>query len=232
MFIWLAKRLRPFGKAGELAAAGVTLLDANWGIAMTAILAFITGWWTVAFDFVQQPRIYVGALVFLVLLWTLIGILMLRDRGRPIRTQGVQRLEHSLVWNGFLFVHDANDDDHFYQIGVAFTNHSGNALKYQIEQFDVIIEKRFVNVREEKNTSGIIPFASGRTYWCNAYKKEDVVSFVDKKVKGSIELAMMYGPHNGKFQRRLKIKVEGYFIIGVHGAMADRLVSESEEDII
>jgi len=96
------KWLRTYGAIGSAAAVTISLLAANWVVALTVAASVYVGLSSWAIDFVHRPDVRAATFVFLVLLWTYIGFTVLIDRrkARIIKTE--QDYRYGLTFEGFI----------------------------------------------------------------------------------------------------------------------------------
>jgi hypothetical protein len=94
------KWLKKFGSAGNFISTLVTLVTANWGIALSAAAAVAAVVWTQLTSIVENQRVQIGIGVFLAVLWTIVGITALIDRKRPRKVQTHHDYRYGLTFEG------------------------------------------------------------------------------------------------------------------------------------
>jgi len=230
----MSKWLSRFAKTGWLAnllVNAIYLLGTNWVLTLSTLIAIVTVISRTTAEIVGNSHIQLAAISFLVVMWTLIGLLFLKDRKSPVKTIRIPSLAYGLGFENFRIGFERGNDHACYQIGVVLRNVSGVALRYTVEQLEVRIKARSMNNKKTQDKGGIIPFGVARSYWCDAFPKSEVADFIDKKCSGTIDLVVAYGPYNGATCRRLAMSFTGEFLINEAGQIADRIVTEKEEAI-
>jgi hypothetical protein len=199
-FTWL----RGLGPLGTLAANILAFLTANWGVAVSAILAIYVGFSQWATGVIHSPETQAAAATFLVLLWSYVGITILIDRHHPRDVRSVPDYRYGLTFEGINPNIDFLSDDAWLNFGVQVRNFSQAPIRYHIESFDVRIGTRALP-KSEKQFTGYLPRGSGKTISPAAFKKEDVREYFGKRVTGTAEFAITYGHPERKPERRLRI---------------------------
>jgi hypothetical protein len=92
--------LRGLGPVGTLVANLLAFLTANWGTAVSVAAGLIVALWASAVSLVQNPAVQSGGEVFLVTLWTIVGVLFIFDRTKPRPIRSVPDYRYGLTFEG------------------------------------------------------------------------------------------------------------------------------------
>jgi hypothetical protein len=228
----IRKTLRNWGPLGTLAANVLAVLTGNWGVAVSVTLGILAGAWTTALEFAQRPSVQVGFAVFLASLWTLIGFAALRDRKRPRVTRPAQDYEYGLTFEGVPVHYDKNVPHAALSWGILLRNFLPHPIQYEVERFDVRFGKRSLPPVEKGKLRGYLPRGAGRMSRNVPFDAEDIKDFMGREVKGTIDLAIVYGHPERPPVRRLRmcfdITLDFKTIEGKLG-YSESIVSEKDE---
>ena len=229
------KWLNRFGTIGNIAANTISFLTANWGLAVSAVLATFGGLWTTSSTFFHRADVQTIALIFLALFWTYIGFVVLSDRKKPRETRPFHDYRYGLTFEGIfaLYNPESPEGEGTLSFAIQLRNFSSGPLKYEIEVFDVIINNRILPRLKKGTFTSIMSRGAGRTSRHQGFKKEDIKDFLDKQVKGTLDLVIVYGHPERDFERRLKMSFELGLLIQSNGppSYSDTITSESDEPI-
>src|ERR1035437_2764073 len=95
------KKLRKLGGVGNFAANALSLLFSYPGFTVSAALAVLVGLWGAALHWLQQPFVYIPACVFVLSLWTYIGILTLISQRKPRSVRIAHEYAYSFIHEQF-----------------------------------------------------------------------------------------------------------------------------------
>lgn len=220
----LQKFLRGLGPFGSLVANVVSFLTTNWVVTMTTLLslwASLSDW---AVAFVDRPGVRTFAFVFIVGLWTWIGIAALIDRRRPKAVTTFPDYRYGLVFEGFtpLFVatNSKMPEPGGLQFSIQIRNFSPSPIKYVLESYDVRIGSRTHEKYGETIVSGYLARGSGRQARLSGFPSGTLTEFFGKEtVKGTADFAICYGPPEGNPVRRLRVSLELHLIFPKDGVV-------------
>ena len=241
------KALRATGDWGGHLADLLTLLGTNWALVVSAIIAIATGGLGTLRAFALTPSVYVGAAVFLALLWTLIGILVLIDRRKPRQIQVHADYRYGLTFEGFLPSFTPENFPMLSQRGILgfsinLRNWSSGPIKYTLESADIQIGTRTVPRSARNPVSGYISRGGAKTVRPAAFSSGTLNEYYGKgETKGTAEIAIIYGPPDGPPVRRFRINIdltlffpeEGRVdpLAGIGLGYADNITFEGDEPI-
>lgn len=195
------KRLQGLGGLFGFAANAITFLAANWPLVVSAGIAVwattVTGLFKIAVD----PHVQVAVGVFLVILWTYIGLRFLSTLNGTANVRLVPDYRYGISPEGYAIAFDEENEDVCFNIGVAFRNHLNTAIKLKVEQFRVVLGDR--TCPESQLGEIIIPRVAVRGIKSSAFKRDAVRD----KMTGTIDLVLIYGDPEGEFKRRFHYKV-------------------------
>lgn len=224
------------GWGGRLAQTILVLVSTNWVLVVSAVVAYLSWAFATAQTFVKNQDVQIVAGVFLFFLWTLIGFTVLRDRKKPRTITPHHDYRYGLTFEGIVpfFPIPKKDTDAALSFGISVRNFSSGPLKYTIEVFDVIVDDRVLPKMKKGTLTSIMSRGAGRMSRNQAFSKEKIKDFYGKDVKGTLELAIVYGHPERPPERRLKMTFE--LTIGMREGelpvYADNIVSESDEPIV
>jgi len=187
-----------------------TYLPSVWGVITSAVFATALAIWTVGLNFIEKPGVQAAGFTFLVLLWTIIALVTIYDRRRPVETFLRKDFRYGLAFEG-LFIAGFNPkyEEAALQIGVKLRNYSPSALRYQVESFAVKIDSRFQNI--ESPSSNFMPRGAERSYLNNSFKLSHIEEFLGKRPEGLVSFSIAYGDVEAPMTRRLKMSFQATF---------------------
>jgi hypothetical protein len=197
----------------------------NWVAIMSVLSAIgIAAWaWINKYDYLQISL--AGLAAFVLVLWTCIGFIWIY--GLSVKND----YGWTLAYGGLVLGLDQGNPDATLQIGVNFLNVSASALHYKVEELRVIIDDRTIANPKYDNQGGIIPRGLSRTYRFPPFKKASIEDFLGKRVAGTVEFSVAYGPYDSAPVRRLRMKLNVSFRLDDKFGISDTIVSESEENL-
>jgi hypothetical protein len=164
--------------------------------------------WAVAL--IQNPKIQTAAIVFLVVLWTSIGITVLIDRRKPRVTKADQDYRYGLTFEG-LMLHllgtDFDKDDSELGFGIQLRNFSSGPIKYTVEDFDVRVGNRALPRVKKGALIGFMARGSGRTSNSGSFKRSDFSQVIGRRLEGTANLLISYGHPERPPVRRMSISI-------------------------
>jgi hypothetical protein len=224
MFAWL-KRL---DRSGGTVAWIIALLTAQWGVLVSAIIAVAVAAIAWANDFAHRSEVQTAVIVFLVLLWSYIGVATIARQRKP------HDYAYCLLYESITFGFDPDNESNALQLQLALRNVGDAPIQYEVESFDVVIGDRTVTHKVHANRGGYLPRFAFRLFRDTGFKRDTVKEFYDKDVQGSVKFSIAYGPPEGRFVRRLRMELD----VGARLAIdptkrgwSDIIVSESDRPI-
>jgi hypothetical protein len=230
--------LRSFGPMGSAFANLLAFLTTNWALAVSVALALATGLigWLQAIAL--NPIAYVSAGTFLFVLWVLIGILYLVDRGKPRLVRSHLDYRYGLTFEGFV----PNYQDPSFALAsagilgfaVQIRNFSPGPIRYEFEYFDIRIGTRALPRIKRRALVGFMARGAGRTASTGAFTPEQLKEFVGKEdTKGTADFSIVYGSVDGPPERRLKMSLEILVVLGVDKRLGFNynITEETDDDI-
>jgi hypothetical protein len=205
---WVVKWLRGLGPIGSTAADILTFLTNNWVLTMSTIIALWASFTDWAVAMVQNPKVQTAALVFLVLLWTIVGITVLIDRRKPRITKSEHDYRYGLTFEGFVpLINDAafDKDDSQLRFGISVRNFSSGPIKYTVDELDVRIGNRALPKLKKGELFGFMARGAGRTSASPAFKRGDFKELIGQQLEGTANFSISYGHPELPPVRRLLI---------------------------
>lgn len=206
----------------------LTVLSLNWGLTVSAVIGFLVGIWEWGTSIALNPSVQAGVMTFIAVLWTCIGIKVIKDQNKTKVVKIEQEYAYSIIIDGYQVYYDEDNDESALQIGIAFRNVGVGPIKAKAYMMSIILGDRTIPELPELPTL-VMPRLSQKGVRSAPFKKEAV----KMKSDGVLTFQLLYGPHDGVFSRIYKIKTqihlrldEGKF------AFTDTLVSESDEPYI
>lgn len=225
--------LRSFGVAGTALANVLAFLTANWGLVVSAVSGLIVALWATALGFFQKPSVQIGIGVFLAVLWTLIGIVVLWDRRKPRIVRPYQDYRYGLTFEGLIPNLDPKNEEAALQFGIQLRNYSMGPILYNIEHFDVRIGSRALPKYKREKSGTYLPRGSAKVSTAVPFNKADIQEFFGKKVTGTADFAIIYGHPEDPPVRRLKMVMDLILIFKEGGepplGFSGNIIEENDE---
>jgi len=115
------------------------------------------------------------------------------------------------------------------QLGLILANATEYPIKYEVEQFDVVIENRALEQRTFRTTGGVIPSRMSGTYFYPPFGKE--LPEGRDHLKGVIRFTILYGHPEAGFFRKLKKEITVSLRVGAKLSAVWLVEWESDEGI-
>jgi hypothetical protein len=136
------------GPVGGFVAIAVTLITANWTIAVSAALGIAAATWGALTSFFERQDVEIGIGVFLVTLWTCVGLTILYDRRWPRKVQTHLDYRYGLTFEGLLptFTPTSAKVPGAGALGfsISLRNYSPGPLDYCMESVDIRLGTRTI----------------------------------------------------------------------------------------
>jgi len=203
----LVARLRGLGPLGTIAANILVFLTTNWVTVMSIVTGLIAALWISAVSFFQEPAVQVGIGIFLVTLWTIVGVLYVYDRTKPRTVRVVPDYRYGLTFEGMNPNVDFLNEETWLSFGVTIRNFSQAPIRYTVEEFDFRIGSRALP-KPEKILTGYLARGGGQTITPSRFHKNDVREFFGRRVMGTADIAISYGHPEDTPVRRLRLHME------------------------
>lgn len=187
------EKLQRSGKLGNFFVTAVTLITTNWVLVMSFIAAVFAYLNNFVKSIVANQDFKNSAQLFLIVVWTFIGLLWLSDRKKPKLMANFKDYQYGLTWEGFICGIDVKNDEKFFGINMQARNFLPNPLKYTVEDIDLRIGNRTIPRYESGKLTSIMPRGAGRQSGIGLFAKSDVESFFNKTVEGTVEVSVVYG---------------------------------------
>lgn len=184
-----------------------------WVVILTSVAATSVLIFTVGIRWLESPALHSAILVFLAVLWTLIGIIWLRERRKPVEIFPLRDYRYGLTFQGIVPTLDLNNDDGALQMGIAFQNYSPGPLRYEVEKFAVWIDTRSLPETDNSFIPIFMPRGAGRTSNGRPFKKMHIKEFLGRRCEGTLSFSIAYGDvDDSRPSRRLKMSFTTYFV--------------------
>lgn len=177
---------------------------------MSALAAAAIAYFNFALQWVQQPTVYTSAGVFLFMLWTYIGLTVLRDRQKPQFVRVAHDYAYGLILDGgwqptfakFASNHPNSPNAEAIMITCNYRNVSAGPLRMKIEEFRVILNNR-TNDDSEIVPEQIFARLAPMGIRCGGVPRDASESHLT----GKLSLKFLYGHPDGDFVRRYTLKL-------------------------
>jgi len=226
----IVKFLRGLGSFGASLANALVFLTTSWVLVMSALGSLWIGLSDWGVNFIHNPNVQAVATVFLVVLWSAIGILVLIDRQRPRITRPYQDFQYGLTFEGLVPVYESNNEESALQFGIQLRNFSSGPLRYTIEHFDVRIGTRSLPKLKKGTLTAYMPRGAGRVSSNIPFKKDDIKEFMGKRVTGTVEFAVSYGHPEHSPVRQLKMLLDLFLFFNESGPLGFNAAIAEEKD--
>lgn len=214
------KWLRTYGAIGSALAVTVSLLAANWMVAVTVAASIYVGLSAWAIDFVNRPDVRAAAFVFLVLLWTYIGFAILIDRRKARVVKSEQDYRYGLTFEGFMpAATEFDQDDSELRFALQLRNYSSGPIKYTLNEFDVRIGNRALPMILPGTLFGFMARGAGRTSFSPPFKRGDFKQLIGQHLEGSARLKIDYGHPEKAPVRQLSISLTVFMMVPEEGPL-------------
>lgn len=198
------------GWVGRLVQTVIVLVTTNWVVVLSVILAYLSWLISQAQSFVKNEDVQTVALVFLFFLWTLIGLTVLRDRRKPREVTPHQDYRYGLTFEGVVpfYLPESAGGDGSLGFGVQLRNWSSGPLRYEVQIFEVILNDRILPRVKKGLLKSTMARGAVRTSKPENFKKETITDFIDKEVKGTLDIVIDYGHPERPLERQLKMSFD------------------------
>lgn len=243
----LQRFLRGLGPLGSFLANVLSFLTTNWVVTMTTIVSLWASASDWAITLVNAPGTRTFVFVFIAILWTWIGLLMLLDRRRPRSVTTYPDYRYGLVFEGFMphFVptNTQMPEPGGLQFAVQLRNFSPVPIKYVLETYDIRIGSRTHQKYQLNSVSGYMARGAGRQVRLSGFPSGTLNEFFGREeaTQGTADVSICYGPPDGSPVRRLRLSLELHLIFPKDGAVnplegvglgyGDSIKSEVDEPI-
>lgn len=173
---------------------------------LIGLWASITDW---AVAFTQNPKIQTFAEVFLVILWTVVGLTFLIDRRKPRVVKSERDYRYGLTFEAFLPVinPDFEKDDGEIRFGIMLRNYSSGPIKYVVDDVDIRIGNRALPKMKKGELFGFLARGAARTSTGAPFKRRDFNQVIGQRLEGTANFSVSYGHPEEPPVRRLSISM-------------------------
>jgi len=204
----IIKFLRGLGSFGAFLANALVFLTTSWVLVMSALGSLWIGLSDWGVNFIHNPNVQAVVIVFLVVLWSAIGILVLIDRQRPRIVRSYQDYQYGLTYEGLVPIFEKDNEDGALQFVLQLRNYSMGPIRYSIEHFDVRIGSRALPEWRVEGKTVYMPRGAARSSGAIPFRKDDIKEFYEKRVNGTAKFSVSYGHPETQPVRRSKITLE------------------------
>jgi hypothetical protein len=227
--------LRGLGIIGRFIAWILQGAAAYIGVTVPALAALALGWLKAPIAWAQQPSVYVTALVFLFLLWTWIGVRMLR---RPKEVQIVRaHVDYAfgiVIDGGWRAEFGKLSSDYGQDAGkpavslaVTLRNLCAAPIRARLVKSRVVLNTR---THDETNLTAemVLPRLGAKAFTSAGV----VIDPAETYFSGTVSITVLYGPYDGSAVRQFTQLVNVQIAIDKEKGLAtlkDSIVSDSDE---
>ncbi|MBN8521113.1 MAG: hypothetical protein J0L77_04340 [Alphaproteobacteria bacterium] len=181
----------------------ITLLTTNWPFVVSTILAFIVSFWSFAVDIFSRNDVQAGLIVFFVSLWTLIGIIIIKNLNKPRPVKIVHDCAYSLAITSValsIFKFPNNHISHQNKSGIALLlgiqNLSNSPLKVRVKNINLVLSGRAI-VGAPNDVNLYIPMGTLKSI------RSGLVEYIptQRELNGYFSCEVDYGPWDKEYQR-------------------------------
>ena len=211
---------------GTLFTNALAIVTTNWAVVVSTIVGLAALLWQTLTDIVLNQSVQAGVFAFLAVLWTLAAIRLLSNQ-RKARVVTIQPdYAYSITPEGMQLFYNAESENAALQIGVSFRNVGSAPLKAKVEEYRVVLGDRTLPDTEQDVTV-IMPRLSPKGIRSGTFKRDAISG----QVEGSLSLRLLYGPPDGPYVRRYRVKAKIHLRPTTDGKIhaADELISEADE---
>ena len=197
------------------------------GTALVAISATIIHW-------VQSPSVYASAATFLFLLWTCIGISILRSRNATQTVRLAHDYAYSIILDGGWKIllgqakpnHPTSPNEDSISLNLSFRNVCAGPIRVKVEEFHIVLDGR----ANEDSVSSLelrVPRMGQKGIQSGGIRRDTSKT----NYSGTARLKLSYGPPEGPFVRtyKLRVKVQVAFDpASGNGIVFDEITDESD----
>jgi len=199
--------LRSLGPAGTLAANILVFVTTNWVTVMSLVTGLAVALWASAVSFFQEPAVQTGITIFLITLWTIVGVLYVYDRTKPRTIRVAPDYRYGITFEGMGIAIDPLNEETWFGPVLQLRNFSQAPIRYTVTQFDVRIGTRALP-KPERPLTVYMARGAGRTSSPSKFSKDEMREFFGKRMKGTAEIVLVYGHPEEKPVRRLKLSFD------------------------
>jgi len=143
-----------------------------------------------------------------------------------------QGYAYGLAYEGIFLGFSPDTPEMMLQFGILIRNATDRPLRYEVEQFDVVIGDRTIANPIFASSGTLIPRNAQRRYSYPSFRRDQIETFIDKNPQGVLTFALRYGHPDGPLVRRLKMKISlSLHLESNKAAVGDSILSESDEAI-
>jgi hypothetical protein len=206
----------------------VALVLSNWVVIVSALFAAGATFWAYVTQMGYLKAALAGGAAFGLVLWILIGVVWFYRLGTPVVVIQTTDYSYTLAYQSVFLAVSPNDETATVQIGIRFMNVSRGPIQYKMTEMRVVVEDRTLPNATFFNAGGIIPSATVREYRYPAFSKKAMADSLGRKVEGSVEFTVEYGPPNAAPVRRLHMKLLTTLDLGNNPGIVDVIAEEGE----
>ena len=192
------------GDVAGLGAVALTYATTNWGVLMSAVLGLGAGVWNDAFKFLNDPRIETIGWVFLLSLWTWIGLSILNKLNTRVTTRPEVDYAFGVIVENLGLAVDPAPDGRL-QFNLQIRNVANAAIKFQVIDVRVVLGER-TPPDNDKKLSVVLPRLGQKGFGMGLFNKSDMPD--GSEAEGSIYMVAVYGPHDGDPVRKRTIRIK------------------------
>ncbi len=228
------KRLRSLGWAGAFVAGLIQTVFAIPGVTVSAVIGVIAGVVAAVQNLFLTPPVQVAIAVFLAVLWTWIGVAVLRDRKRPRLTLPAPDYRYGLIFEGIHPIYVRNDPHMGLQFVIALRNFSSGPIRYSIEEYDVRLGTRALPLYRRGEIGSFLQRGAGKTATRPPFSAEDVRAFYGQRTDGTIQFKVVYGSPGDPPVRRFAMLLSITIVLNDDGSslgFSHGITEESDDPI-
>lgn len=199
MLTGMFKSLRKMGPFGVFIADAIS---ANW---VSIVLALVAAWatvWDWAASIAQSPDVRLWAKIFLTGLWSVIGIIYLKNRNRAQSVRVFHEYAYGLAFETTAFGNTENSDE--FVIGFSFRNAAAGPMKCLLEDMRIVVDGRTDN-----HPAGVLRELVMTRIGAKAFISPRIKKDPNKdSLVGSADITILYGHPDAEFIRKYRLKCD------------------------
>jgi len=211
------------GKLGKYLALAFAFVDAKvtYGATISIVISYLISHialtWTVLSELSILNKILIVISVFTYILWTYVGICLLKRLRAPTQTFLEPEYQYFIgVENAHIGISEDGNDQRC-TVRIILKNHSAYPCRVRVEKFEVRIDDRIVSVDTKDPKECLIYSQSTRGVTPSLFSKDLINTKTNRNVplEGRLEAIFSYGPPEGQFKRTYTSRANVTIMISV-----------------
>ena len=181
----------------------------------------------------SQPALWItiaALLTFTAGIWAWNGVSWARNQKRPPSARISFDYSYGLALDSIQLGMDDTKEDAAFQIGLNLRNATSGALKYHVEEFDVILNNRTIANPIFTNKGTVIPRDSRPVFYYPPFDKRTLQE-LRPRAEGILKYTILYGHPESAYVRKAKKRLRLSVRLDHSPGVAYVIESESDEGL-